>query len=189
MIDVYLATSPSGKGYVGYSTQGAATRWTKHVRAARNGSPAALHRAIRKYGADAFTLDVIDRVSTLDGAHRAERAWIRELGTLVRGYNLTAGGEGCLGRPSPMLGRKHSAQTIERMRAASLGQGPNKGRTGQTCSTETLAKMRAAHAGRRPDAAIAAITGKPSHFRGKTRPPETRERMRAAWRLRREKAQ
>jgi len=72
---------------------------------ASRGSDIAFHRAIRKYGPESFTHEILERMTTEAGAKRAEQLWIRELGTRApNGYNLTDGGEGC-------VGYRHSAQT------------------------------------------------------------------------------
>lgn len=71
MIDVYCHTSPSGKRYVGYSKHGMAERWRQHVEAALAGGGYLLHRAIRKYGADAFRHELLEQSDTEAGAKSA----------------------------------------------------------------------------------------------------------------------
>lgn len=97
---IYLHTAPSGRSYVGFTSQTVEQRWVQHCYdAARGRYNSSLHAAIRKYGSEAFTTRVLDVVSTLVGAQKAERAWIRELSTRSpNGYNLTDGGDGA---PNP----------------------------------------------------------------------------------------
>ena len=58
---VYLATNTkNGKRYVGLTTGPIATRWYMHCWLAASDADYALHRAIRKHGADAFTVEEID---------------------------------------------------------------------------------------------------------------------------------
>lgn len=182
MIDVYLATSPSGRSYVGFSSRGVAKRWSRHIQDARTGSNTALHRAIRRYGAGAFRVRVIERMSTVAGTHRAEQLWIRELGTRTTGYNLTDGGEGTPGRVGPMRGRNHSAETRAKISAALQGNPPTRGMTGRTHAPETIAKMRAAARGRDTSTAVAARKANPP--RGIIPSAETRRRMSEAHRRR-----
>ena len=64
---VYLVTHiESGKAYVGqFCMPNPAARWKRHVREALTGSPFYFHRAINKYGPEAFTYKVI-RTCPLD---------------------------------------------------------------------------------------------------------------------------
>jgi hypothetical protein len=70
-------------------------RWIMHVSAARGGDSGCLAfaAAIRKYGRDAFTHEVLEVVDTSVAADEAERAWISRLSTIApNGYNLRTGG-------------------------------------------------------------------------------------------------
>lgn len=53
-----------------------------------------LHRAIRKYGADAFNVEQVEECAN-DMLDEREKFWINQLGTFRCGYNMTIGGEGC----------------------------------------------------------------------------------------------
>lgn len=162
--EVYLLESPSGGRYVGLTWAGVKARWRGHTHAARNGSPHAIHRAIRKYGPQAFSVTVLDRLSTAAGAARAEQLWIRELDTRARGYNETKGGDG-VAEPSAgaraRMGNRtvRTAETRARMAAARTGHplGPQTKEhrakiaaalTGRLRSDGTKAKIAAANAGR-----------------------------------------
>ncbi|WP_102223882.1 GIY-YIG nuclease family protein [Acidimangrovimonas sediminis] len=106
---IYLLTSPSGKQYVGQTSKTLEERWNGHMTDARFGSPFALHRAIRKYGAAAFTLEVlhdgIDDKTVLDALEVQE---IKNNGTLSpQGYNMTEGGGG--GKMSLLVAERHRA--------------------------------------------------------------------------------
>lgn len=151
-----------------------ARRWAAHVDRAKHGSRLPLHNAIRKYGAGAFTSRLLERMSTPDGARRAERLWIAELGAFgPRGYNATAGGEGVLGykqdpavmarvhaaaktpeavakMAATMRGRRHTTETIAKMSATKRGRAPANVREWSAASKtpEALAKIAAALRGR-----------------------------------------
>lgn len=71
------------------------------------------HAAIRKYGADAFTHEVLEVVSTQKEADSSETRWIERLGARTpSGYNLKSGGGG--------LGRHHE-ESVQRMKAVWTG--------------------------------------------------------------------
>lgn len=54
----------------------------------------ALHKAIKKYGKENFTIDVIDTASTLEELNNKEIYWIEKLNTISpNGYNLVSGGK------------------------------------------------------------------------------------------------
>ncbi len=178
---VYCHTSPSGKRYVGFTSRGADLRWRAHVSDARKGSQFAFHRAIRKYGAENFTHEVLEAMTTEAGAKHAERLWIRELDSYASGYNATFGGDG-------VLGSVRSSEQRARLSAAKRGSTPwNKGRK---CTPEECAKNAASHRGQKHSdatknkmsAAHRASEKTAAHNRakiGKNASAETRSRMSA----------
>lgn len=95
--EIYLATcTPTDKKYVGLTRQGYQVRWLGHVYGALSGkSDVVLARAIRKYGADAFAIEVLRSCKTFEAAQKWEIRYIAKLNTLApNGMNLTPGGEG-----------------------------------------------------------------------------------------------
>jgi len=94
---VYLITNLlNGKRYVGCSKVTLKQRWWRHRSSAKKGSPLALHAAIRKYGAERFTVETLEEVS---GTHAdLMAAEIRQIAfhnsIAPNGYNLTMGGDG-----------------------------------------------------------------------------------------------
>lgn len=98
MGQIYKAVSPSGKGYVGQTMKTAEKRWQEHCTEAmgnkRNGCTA-LYRAIRKYGPDAFTLQVLEANVQKDDLDDREIHHIAAEKTLApSGYNMVSGGGG-----------------------------------------------------------------------------------------------
>lgn len=86
----------NGKRYIGCTFRPIAKRWDEHARAAARGSAYAIHGAIRKYGKENFSVEVIE---TVRGSHKelmaTEVACIVMYNTLTPGgYNLTPGGDG-----------------------------------------------------------------------------------------------
>jgi group I intron endonuclease len=98
MAELYRLTSPSNKQYIGISGRGMKARWSVHVAEARAGSTTALHKAIIKYGPDAFIKEVLV-VADYDHIKELESKAIEIFNTFTpNGYNLTRGGDGVVGR-------------------------------------------------------------------------------------------
>lgn len=100
---IYLVTNTvNGKRYVGLTKLGLDTRWKYHVRDSKNNKITCYHRAfmraIRKYGEENFSIEVIDTASNVFEAGEKESYWISKLEAKGKnGYNLTSGGEGVKG--------------------------------------------------------------------------------------------
>jgi group I intron endonuclease len=100
---IYLITNNvNGKVYVGKTNQSLKRRWSNHKSVANQGHGTYLHNAIRKYGADNFSVTEV-LVALPTAAQEDLSGWEREIisamGTTNHdlGYNLTEGGEGSLG--------------------------------------------------------------------------------------------
>lgn len=95
---IYKHTSPSGKVYVGKTTQTIEKRWKEHCYVASNPNnnlyDKHLYRAIRKYGPENFTHEVIVENVPHYLLNTFEKYWIRELNAIENGYNYGPGGEG-----------------------------------------------------------------------------------------------
>jgi predicted GIY-YIG superfamily endonuclease/DNA-binding transcriptional regulator YiaG len=79
----------SGRAYIGISTK-LAERWSQH----RTGTQGAIGRAIKEFGADAFSLELVASAVSRESAYDLERLLIRQ--ALERGeglFNLTDGGK------------------------------------------------------------------------------------------------
>lgn len=117
---IYLVTNlVNGKKYVGCTKGPIKRRWAQHRSEASKGSPNLFHKAIRKYGPDGFTVEVIE---TIEGLHAdlmaAEIHHIAVLGCLTpNGYNCTLGGQG-VDYAVPGLREKH----LEAVRAITSTQ-------------------------------------------------------------------
>ncbi len=111
---VYRCTNLiSGKVYIGKTSATLRRRWQEHRSAAKQGSPYLFHRAIRKYGEEAFQVEVLASATTQEELDAMEMRFIAELGSQAPGgYNLRAGGEG----------GPHSQKTRELLRAKALGR-------------------------------------------------------------------
>ena len=89
-IVIYKATSPSGKAYIG-QTSNLKRRWQAHCHP--NSKCPVLRDAIQKYGAASFKVEVLSCVDA-DLANAAEMAAIRDHKTVCpNGYNILHGGD------------------------------------------------------------------------------------------------
>ena len=113
---IYVLTCMiTGEQYVGKALKTTAEkRWDQHIASALvKKSTCLIHKAIRKYGVENFTAEVV-QCCTADKLNAAEKCWVKKLGTLVPGgYNLTIGGEGS-------YGFKHKPKTKRKMAATAL---------------------------------------------------------------------
>ncbi len=172
---IYKFTSPSGKSYIG-QTCNITRRLYEHKRAA---SPQAFHSAIRKYGWDNFTYEILAAKLSLEESNILEEKFIKEHNTLVPcGYNLLMGG----------LNYGRTDETRKKMSLAQLGKFRlpltedakrhlseiNKGKklsevTKQKISTNSARRGKPSH-----------TRGKPAYNRGKSPSTETRKKISAA---------
>lgn len=110
---VYLiANKVSGRCYVGVTRFAIEKRWQEHVWLAARQGRTYLHRAIRKYGAEAFQVTAVASCLDAASAGSVERAVIE---AFAPEYNQTNGGEITVGRRIPR-------EVVERIRAANTGQ-------------------------------------------------------------------
>ena len=156
MAVLYRLTSPSNKQYIGIAKNSLQNRFSVHVAEAKSGSMTALHKSIRKYGADAFIKEILV-VSNYEYIRDLEIKAIEAFKTMSpNGYNLTIGGDGTNGyfhtdctkqkisdlakikmadpeRRSHLsklnIGKKLSTETKEKIRLASLGKKPMLGKS------------------------------------------------------------
>jgi group I intron endonuclease len=86
----------SGRKYVGLTKNTWQNRWKKHIYAAKSSKDGRWHfpNAIRKYGSEAFSHEVLEVCDTLEEANLAETKWIDHFKTrdLQFGFNLALGG-------------------------------------------------------------------------------------------------
>ena len=151
---VYRHISPSGKVYIGITSQDVLTRWHYghgYVRCEY------FYKAIQKYGWNSIKHEVLFTNLSEEKAKYLEVELIRHYKALGISYNLTDGGDG-------WLGYHHSDETKEKMRVAKLGthlsedtkQKMSKSRmgrlgtmNGKRHTEETKAKMSVARTGKK----------------------------------------
>lgn len=88
------------KKYVGQTVKSLDERFCEHIIDSKNGSNYEIHKAIREFGEDNFSINtLLDNVS-LDKLDYYEKFWIKKLNTHYKegyGYNMTWGGKGTQG--------------------------------------------------------------------------------------------
>jgi group I intron endonuclease len=150
---------------------GAEKRFKAHLYNAMSGKGGALYAAIRKYGAGAFSMEVLREGLTRHEACAAEKALIIEHATRCpNGYNVTEGGEGAIGLVCGDETRARMSETHklrqtdpalrERTAAALRGKPKNEKHarnigqalTGKRLSEDTRAKISASLRGRKQSA-------------------------------------
>lgn len=181
---------PSGKSYVGQTTRTLAQRWRAHK---ESQSPCvALRNAIKKYGAEAFEVSILDTATDQSDLNAKESHWISTLGSLSPGgYNIVDEvGER----------RKLSPETREKMRQAKLAVAntpefrdamsrAGQGNKGKPKSPEHAAAVSKANLEARARNGFKRVCTKPRADKGVPRSPEVKARMKAAGESRRAQQQ
>jgi group I intron endonuclease len=98
---IYLITNKvNGKKYVGQHCGTGDSRWKQHLSASlKLENPLPLYRAIRKYGVDNFSYEVLEEIPLKKGPKyldEREIHWIKQMNSFIseKGYNVTRGGQG-----------------------------------------------------------------------------------------------
>lgn len=161
MIVYVLYNSINDKLYIGKTEKpNLKFRWDRHCTAAfTTNSQHRIHKAMRKYGKEAFHMVRLSETNSLGELGMMERYFIEKYHSNdpAIGYNMTEGGEGgwqnqYVTHPRGMLGKKHSAATRQKMRDAHKGlvegvRHPMYGKKHTPKSRERIAaSMRAARA-------------------------------------------
>lgn len=121
MIIYKLTNTINNKIYIGFTTEkkGVKERCRKRIAEAKYKSSRKSYilNAIRKYGADVFSVEQLDTANSLEELKQKEIYYIALYNSTDRniGYNLTKGGEG-------NLGLKMSDETKEKIRQKHLGR-------------------------------------------------------------------
>ena len=149
------------KPYIGKTKQKLEKRMAQHRFNSKKGS-IGLGAAIRKYGWDNFTVEVLE-ICPIEKLSEREIFWITELNSKSpNGYNLTDGGEGLTnpseetrakmsanhpdisGEKNPNFGKKTPPEVCAKISVSNKGK--HSERKGKKNSPETCAKISANHA-------------------------------------------
>lgn len=115
MIIYKITNIINDKLYIGKTTKSLEWRWKVHICHSKNKNyHGLLQRAIAKYGADNFKLEIIDSAKSEEELNEKEKYWIEYYKSYLKekGYNLTKGGEG-----GALVG-----EALERMKRSKKGQ-------------------------------------------------------------------
>ncbi len=95
-MQIYIITNKlNGKQYVGQS-RNYLDRWTSHC-SYKDDYSCLLHNAIRKYGKDNFTIELLEDNIPIEEIDQREKYYIDYYNTFTNGYNMTTGGQGVHG--------------------------------------------------------------------------------------------
>lgn len=143
----------NNKAYIGQTSRTLEMRLQEHIKDAENGSLTHFHKALRKYGPENFTSEileddiiicsVIENKKTLGSIK--EISYIEKFNTYENGYNMTIGGD----EPPSMFGKTHSIETKLKISNSHKGkihsqthvENNSKAQTGKVHSEETKLKI------------------------------------------------
>lgn len=92
-----LTNAANGKAYIGITSRSLDMRWLEHCGRARQGvRNSRLAMAMRKYGEQSFTREILTTCETEDEARSLETHFILHFDTYATGYNANEGGHGAL---------------------------------------------------------------------------------------------
>ena len=146
MYYIYKITNKTNnKSYIGF-TSNLKERFKVHRSKQTN---LIISRAIRKYGVDNFTFDILYQSFDKDYALNVmEQKYIEEYDTINQGYNQRKGGFALIGSDNYMYGKTHSEETKHKISIKAKGRvSPRKG---ATLSDESKQKISAKNKGKQP---------------------------------------
>ena len=125
---IYKITNKiNGKLYIGQTTRTPEERFIEHKYCQTSN----IGRAIRKYGAENFTIEVLEECETAEQLNEREIFWIAELGCMYpNGYNNATGGQGNWERTPESIakmsrkGKRHSKKSRLLIASSSTGRHP-----------------------------------------------------------------
>lgn len=125
---VYKHTSPSGKVYIGITSQKPESRWRQGKGYIKNKY---FYAAISKYGWDAFEHTILKDNLPEQCAKTWEKILIAKYQSTnpKKGYNFSSGGEGAFGRygkEHPLYGRRLSDEHRKKLSDSHKGNKPSK---------------------------------------------------------------
>lgn len=200
MYKIYLITNLFNlKKYVGITKFSLEERFSQHTKRGF-----ILTEAIKKYGEQKFSIELVEVVESAERAYELEIFYIKEYNTKApNGYNLTDGGDGIFGwnitdeyreqcsfrvkelhkeKRIGMYGKKHTEETKKKMSESSKG---NQNCLDRVLSEESKQKISEKHLGKKLSEKTRKkisenhhdISGKNNPMYGKKHSPETIEKL------------
>lgn len=165
MYKIYLVTNLlNSKKYVGITKFSIEERFLQHTKRGF-----LLTEAIKKYGKQKFSVELVEKVESPEKAYKLEQYYIEKYNTKSpNGYNLTNGGDGIFGwevtekyrqecstkvkqlhkeKKVGMYGKIHTEETKKKMSESSKGK-PKPWLIGRKVSEETKEKIRQVNLGK-----------------------------------------
>lgn len=128
-----ITNTKNNKIYIGITSESLQHRFNGHVRKANIGSTSNFHKAIRKYGKESFSKEILYSFETEDKkyAYSIEQKYINDFNSVKIGYNMDKFGWNISdkrGKNNPMYGKisgnakKVSINGIEYISATEAGE-------------------------------------------------------------------
>ena len=145
-----ITNNINGKSYIGLKTK------TVEESEDYYGSGKLINQAIDKYGKENFTKEILERnIDSYDILNDQEIYWIKRVNTFNKGYNLTKGGQGNLGRATSEETRAKLSEAANKQHKTPVSNETKrkiseaaKLRKGRPVSEESKAKLAKAATGR-----------------------------------------
>lgn len=133
MIIYKITNIQNGKMYIGQTINSLEDRWKRHKNDALNNViDTHFARALRYYGVDSFTIEIIDTAETQEELTKKEYEWIKYYNAIQEGYNENEDGFKCGGNTYKNKTAEELELIKEKIRASKLG-GKNPQATGVKC--------------------------------------------------------
>lgn|SRR3990167_8432538 len=112
MYSVYeITNSINGKKYVGITSRTIEERFQEHISRAKSGTREnRLYVAMRKYGCENFSVNLLIQINNEDDVRELETAFIKRCDSYENGYNCNLGGHGFLTFPEEIKAKISKAQ-------------------------------------------------------------------------------
>ncbi len=88
MIIYKITNKINGKVYIGQTSRTLNARWMQHIRNAKKGVKTKFYNALRKYGAENFTVEVLCRAYSKEQLNDLEIYYIHKYDSINTGYNM-----------------------------------------------------------------------------------------------------
>jgi group I intron endonuclease len=139
----------SGRCYIGQTIQDPNRRRLEHIADSKH-TPRTyhFHNALKKYGVDSFTFEIIATATTLEELNTLEETFIQQFDSITNGFNIRAGGGNKTHHPDSIK-RMSEAQKVARIHRKNNGTdcgwkrkdgGPMKGKVhpnkGKSCANK-----------------------------------------------------
>lgn len=112
----------TGRCYIGQTIQNPNQRRLEHILDSRDsGKPYHFHNALRKYGRDAFTFEVIAEATSIEELNSLETHYIRQYDSIDNGFNIRQGGDNKIHHPDSIK-RMSEAQKAAHARRRAEGR-------------------------------------------------------------------